>query len=115
MNIHTAHLWRELSANQSEVVASPAHTRARGIPSLPPSCQNSSVPVRLLACTHVLRVFGPLGGIRLPAGTQVHTFKLSHDTCVKPIYLTLSDAATDYSISESFGWRSGSSVCGILS
>ena len=45
MNIHTARLWRELSANQSEAVASPAPTHARGISSLPPSYQNSSVPV----------------------------------------------------------------------
>ena len=66
MNIHTARLWRELSANQSEVVASPAHTHARGIPSLPPSCQNSSVPVRLLACTHVLRVLGRLAEFAFP-------------------------------------------------
>ena len=66
INIHTARLWRELSANQSEVVASPAHTHARGIPSLPPSYQNSSVPVRLLACTHVLRVLGRLAEFAFP-------------------------------------------------
>ena len=66
MNIHTARLWRVLSANQSEVVASPAHTHARGIPSLPPNYQNSSVPVRLLACTHVLRVLGRLAEFAFP-------------------------------------------------
>ena len=115
MNIHTARLWRELSANQSEVVASPAHTHARGIPSLPPSCQNSSVPVRLLACTHVLRVLGRLAEFAFPLELKF-TLESCHMTLVwNNIYLTLSDAATDYSISESFGWRSGSSVCGILS
>ena len=45
MNIHTARLWRELSASQSEAVASPAPAHARGTPPLPPNCKNPSVPV----------------------------------------------------------------------
>ena len=81
MNIHTARLWQELSANQSEVVASPAHTHARGIPSLPPSCPNSSVPVRLLACTHVLRVLGRLAEFAFPLELKF-TLESCHMTLV---------------------------------
>ena len=51
MNIHTARLWRELSANQGEAVAPPvpAHAHWQGIPPLRPAVKNSSVQDQPLA------------------------------------------------------------------